>query len=48
MEDNGDDTGSKLSRKGNGSAEVGTKQAVHDTYGSSIFTDLRPFLPFWG
>ena len=30
MEDNGDDAGSKLSRKGNGSAEVGAKRAVHD------------------
>ena len=29
-EDNGDDAGSKLSRKGNGSAEVGAKRAVHD------------------
>ena len=31
-EDNGDDTGSKLSRKGNGSARVGAKWAVHDNY----------------
>ena len=30
MEDNGDDAGSKLSRKGSGSAGVGAKQAVHD------------------
>ena len=38
MEDNGDDAGSKLSRKGNGSAEVGAKRAVHDTMG------LEPFV----
>ena len=31
MEDNGDNMGSKLSRKGNGSAEVGAKRAVHDS-----------------
>ena len=29
-EDNGDDTGSKLSRKGNGSTRIGAKRAVHD------------------
>ena len=31
MEDNGDDAGSKLSRKGNVGAGVGTKWGVHDT-----------------
>ena len=31
MEDNGDNVGSKLSKKGNGSAKVGAKQGVHDT-----------------
>ena len=37
-EDNEDDTGSKLSRKGNGSARVGAKQAVHD-----MDLDQRPY-----
>ena len=30
MEDNGDDVGSKLSRKGNADAGVGAKRGVHD------------------
>ena len=43
-EDNGDDAGSKLSRKGNGSAEVGAKRAVHDNTPLLRVVPSRPSL----
>ena len=43
-EDNGDNAGSKLSRKGNGSAEVGAKRAVHDNTPLLRVVPSRPSL----
>ena len=37
MEDNGDDTGSKPSRKGNVGARVGAKWGIHDTTGLYLY-----------
>ena len=43
-EDNGDDTGSKLSRKGNVGAGVGAKRGVHDNTPLPRVVPSRPSL----
>ena len=42
--DNGDDTGSKLSRKGKGSAGAGTKRDIHDNTPLLRVVPSRPSL----
>ena len=45
-EDNGDNVGSTLSRKRNGSAGVGAKWAIHDTAQQQIWTLCRIYRTF--